>query len=89
MSLPRISALLALVAISAALASPTLAAKNDARFQKSAEAHKAFCADIKLALDTEEAAADKRGGTKDAKPYAEEADRLWAQGQRAGCSWTN
>lgn len=88
MSARHIRLVVLLVALAGAVATPALAEKNDQRFQKSSEARKSFCSDLKLALDTVEAAADERAGTKAAKPYAEEADKLWAQGERANCSWT-
>jgi hypothetical protein len=81
--------LVAVAVLAATSISPSFAKPNDGRYQKSLEAaRKSFCSDLKLALDTVEKAADDRSGTKEAKPYAEEADKLWAQGERAGCSWT-
>jgi hypothetical protein len=72
--------------MSAALASP-----NDGRFKKSAEGMRKqldiACAQIKNDLAVQESLADDRAGTKDAKPFAEAADALWAAGEKAGCSW--
>ena len=76
------------------LATPSLARPNDGRYQKSAEKFRqtlsngpSWCADLKTALDYDEKEADKHSGTPAAKPYADEADFLWDQGVKAGCSW--
>lgn len=85
----NVLALVAVALIATTTISPTFAKPNDGRYQRSLEAaKKSFCSDLKLALTAVEKAADDRSGTKEAKPYADEADRLWAQGERAGCSWT-
>jgi hypothetical protein len=81
----------AALVIALAIASPGVqAAPNDGRFQQSVEGLKIkrqLCADLKLMLDVNEAEADKRAGTKAAKPYAEDADKAWADGEKQGCSW--
>ncbi len=94
---PHRNALVILLVASLAATSitPTFAKPNNGAYAKSSEAFRkkaeaarqSFCDDVKTALDNMELAADIRAGTKEAKPYADEADALWAQGERAGCSW--
>ena len=86
MSIARISLLVALLA-PIALGTPALASKNTGKFQQSIEAHRQLCSDLKLFLDDAEAEADKRTGTKAAKPYSAKADRIWNDGVKQGCSW--
>ncbi|MBI4923907.1 MAG: hypothetical protein HY834_19410 [Devosia nanyangense] len=86
--------ILVVAALAATSITPSLARPNDGRYQKSAEKMRqtissgpSYCDDLKTALDYDEKEADKRAGTKAAKPYADEADWLWGQGVKAGCSW--
>ncbi len=69
---------------------PALAEKNDNRFQHSAEGRRAMatdCAGLKRDLDFAEKEADKRAGTKAAKPWADRADSVWSLAHDGGCSW--
>jgi hypothetical protein len=50
-------------------------------------AHKQLCADLKDMLDVAESEADKRAGTKAAASYAQQADRIWSDGEKNSCSW--
>jgi hypothetical protein len=83
--------LVAALMLASVLASAAVASPNDGRFKRSAEGMKKqlniACAQIKKDLDVQESLADDRAGTKDAKPFAEAADALWAAGEKAGCSW--
>jgi len=95
MSFKRTSSLILVAAlVTASLAAPSLASPNDGRYQKSAEAFRktlsaapSFCHDLKTALDYDEREADKRAGTKEAKVFADEANWLYEQGVKFGCSW--
>jgi hypothetical protein len=94
MSIFRAVAITALLALPMAAVDPAFARPNDGRYQKSAEKFRqtvsaggTWCQNLKDALDINEKEADKRAGTKEAKPYADEADWLWEQGAKAGCSW--
>ena len=75
----------------ASLATSAFASPNDHRFQKSAEGMKkqlpTVCAQLKTDLAVQEGLADERAGTKDAQPFAEAADAIWAAAEKAGCSW--
>lgn len=91
MSLRRTSSLILVAVLLAAVAAePAFARPNDGRFQKSAEGAKqraTYCDLLKGMLASDEAEADKRAGTKEAKKYADAADKTWAAGVREGCSW--
>jgi hypothetical protein len=82
------SALIVLLA-SALLASPAFAAKNTGGFDAKVNvaAQKQLCADLKDMLDVAESEADKRAGTKAAASYAQQADRIWSDGEKNSCSW--
>jgi hypothetical protein len=60
---------------------------NDGRFKKSGEAKRQLCHDLKSILEVNEAEADKRAGTKAAKPYAKNADKAWNDASKQGCRW--
>ena len=64
-----------------------LSIRGERRHEKEDKGGTTYCQDLKAALDYDEKEADKRAGTKEAKPFADEADFLWAQGVKAGCSW--
>lgn len=85
-------ALVLVAAFAVSAATPTLASKNDHRYAKSAEAMKKqefdiMCAGMKDNLQTAEANADDRAGTKAAAKWAKIADGIWADAHAAGCSW--
>lgn len=63
---------------------------NNGSFNRSSEGFKRVAADCKhykQELDRNEKEADKRAGTKAAKPYADAADTYWEAGAALGCSW--
>ena len=89
MSILRTSFLTLLLIVPVALPSSTFAKPNDGRFQQSVAARKktVACANLKLELEAAEDLADENAGTPAAKPYAEVADKAWAEGEKLGCSW--
>jgi hypothetical protein len=90
MSMLRTFFLTLLLVVPVALPSSTFARPNDGRYQQSVEARKKTiaCANLKLELEAAEDLADEQAGTPAAKPYAELADKAWAEGEKLGCSWT-
>jgi hypothetical protein len=88
--MPFIKLAAGLVVIVSVTAPAVQAAPNDGRFQQSAEGLKIkrqSCANLKLILEANEQEAEQRAGTRAAKPYAEAADKAWADGEKLGCGW--
>ena len=84
--------LILVAAIATTSVTPTLAKPNNGAYARSGEAFKQkmyadYCAGLKSDFDKAEKEADKRGGTKEAAPYAKQADDIWGYGHEAGCGW--
>jgi hypothetical protein len=81
------------IALTAGVATPALASKNDGRFAKTqsmkVQSKASACSLAQDLLIAAENAADSVSGTPAAEQYAKEADKQWAKGEALGCSWAH
>lgn len=90
MSLLRLT-LIAVLTASTLIASPVFAKPNNGAFNRSSDAAKmqlaSDCRNFKERLAIEEADADSKSGTPEAKGPEESANAIFTAAQKRGCSW--